>query len=47
MCMIMSDDKIQHSIVTSVTTKMTDFQCALLHETANLIVNMIDSALRH
>ena len=47
MCMIMSDDKIQHSIVTSVITKMTDFQCALLHETANHIVNMIDSALRH
>ena len=45
--MIMHDDKIQHSIVTSAITKMTDFQCALLHETAHLIVNMIDSTLRH
>lgn len=45
--MIVPDDKIRHSIVTSVITKMTDFQCALLHETAHLIVNMIDSALRH
>lgn len=45
--MIMPDDKIRHSIVTSVITKMTDFQCALLHETAHLIVNMIDSVLNH
>lgn len=45
--MIVPDDKIQHSIVTSAITKMTDFQCALLHETAHLIVNMIDSTLRH
>ena len=45
--MIVPDDKIRHSIVTSVITKMTDFQCALLHETAHIIVNMIDSALRH
>ena len=45
--MIVPDDKIQHSIVTTAITKMTDFQCALLHETAHIIVNMIDSALRH
>ena len=45
--MIMPDDNIRHNIVTSAITKMTDFQCALLHETAHLIVNMIDSALRH
>ena len=45
--MIVSDDKIRHSIVTSVITKMTDFQCALLHETAHLIVNMINSNLHH
>ena len=45
--MIVPDDNMRHSIVTSVITKMTDFQCALLHETANLIVNMIDSTLHH
>lgn len=45
--MIVPDDKIRHSIVTSVITKMTDFQCALLHETAHLIVNMIDNILHH
>ena len=38
--MIVPDDNIRHNIVTSVITKMTDFQCALLHETAHLIVNM-------
>ena len=45
--MIVPDDNMRHSIVTSVITKMTDFQCALLHETANLIVNMIYSTLHH
>lgn len=45
--MIMSDDKIQHNIVTLTITKMTDFQCALLHETSHTIVNMIDSTLHH
>lgn len=45
--MIMSDDKIRHNIVTSVITKMTDFQYALLHETAHLIVNMVDNVLHH
>lgn len=45
--MIMSDDNMRHSIVTSVITKMTDFQCALLHETAHIIVNMIDNVLHH
>lgn len=45
--MIVSDDNIRHNIVTSVITKMTDFQCALLHETAHIIVNMIDGALHH
>ena len=45
--MIMSDDKIRHNIVTLAITKMTDFQCALLHETAHIIVNMIDSTLHH
>ena len=38
--MIAPDDNIRHNIVTPVITKMTDFQCALLHETAHLIVNM-------
>ena len=45
--MIVPDDNMRHSIVTSAITKMTDFQCALLHETANLIVNMIYSTLHH
>lgn len=45
--MIMPDDKIRHNLVTLAITKMTDFQCALLHETAHIIVNMIDSTLHH
>lgn len=45
--MIMPDDKIRHNLVTLAITRITDFQCALLHETAHLIVNMIDNALHH
>ena len=45
--MIMPDDKIRPNIVTLAITKMTDFQCALLHETAHIIVSMIDSTLHH
>ena len=45
--MIVPDDKIRHNIVTLAITKMTDFQSALLHETAHIIVNMIDSTLHH
>lgn len=45
--MIMPDDKIRHNLVTLAITKMTDFQCALLHETAHIIVNMVDNVLHH